>query len=457
MTSLDPDELHRTAKLLVDTGEAETLNQAEEALATMRLQIRISAEASATPAGQAACLTAVNTGHRAFLGGCTLVIDSDPECTVPWARGRRLSAAVAEMGATVSAEPDPDVPTVAIGNVARCGDRNVWATWSGWAAAVADDPTGRLGESGGFELAGVAAGALGVSEVFQSLTGSAIATNRNTGVSLWRPDLPYNADAAQGPTLEYLPAAMWLLGLGHLGQATAWSFGMLPYTDPSAVWLWLMDPDTVVKANLGTSLLAAPPDVGLAKTRLTARRLESLGMRTRVIERRFAPGLAVTGTEPLTAIAGFDNPAARAALGDVGFERITDLGLGGGAAYNDIMARTFPGPTQPRDAFKARPARAVDLTRYEKSIHEIIDAGTADAVRARCGMVDLAGTTASASFVGAVAGALGVADVLRALHQGQEYDVVNLDLRSGLTSAAPSITARRRAAIAYTDAARGAA
>lgn len=43
------------------------------------------------------------------------------------------------------------------------------------------------------------------------------------------------------------------------------------------------------------------------------------------------------------------------------------------------------------------------------------------------------------------------ADLVRTLHQGQEYDVVNLDLRSGLVAPALSTTPRSRAVIAYTD------
>ena len=37
-----------------------------------------------------------------------------------------------------------------------------------------------------------------------------------------------NPDAI-GPSLVYLPSGLWLLGLGHLGQANAWALGCLPY------------------------------------------------------------------------------------------------------------------------------------------------------------------------------------------------------------------------------------
>ena len=449
MTSLDPDELHRTAKLLLETGVAATLKQATELLHTLRIQIHVSAAAAETRSGQAACLTAVNTGHRAFLGGCTVVLDDDPTCTIAWAHGTHLSTAIELAGGTIVTAIDPLVPTIAIGNLSPTANDTVWATWDGWIAAAVDDPAARMAESEGLELAGVVAAALAVSEVFQARTGSALAMNRYIGVSLWRPDLPYDSPDAQGPPLQYLPTRFWLLGLGHLGQATAWNIGMLPYRNPGSVELWLMDFDAIVKANLGTSLLAADNDLGLAKTRLVSRRLESIGMQTHIVERRFGADLTVTADEPLVAIAGFDKAAPRAALGDAGFERIVDLGLGGGTAYNDILIHTFPAPTNPADAFKSHPAAPPDLSRYQESIEELVNAGIADEVNARCGMVALAGTTASASFVGAIAGAFGLADLLRSLHQGLDLDVFSIDLRSGQPTAAPSTPPRPRVHIAY--------
>ena len=49
---------------------------------------------------------------------------------------------------------------------------------------------------------------------------------------------------------------------------------------------------------------------------------------------------------------------------------------------------------------------------------------------ARCGVLELADAAPAAAFVGATAGAHAVADVLRFLHEGQQYAVLNIDLRS---------------------------
>jgi hypothetical protein len=45
-------------------------------------------------------------------------------------------------------------------------------------------------------------------------------------------------------------------------------------------------------------------------------------------------------------------------------------------------------------------------------------------------MLEIAGITVGAAFFGAVSSALVVADILRALHEGENYSVIALDLRA---------------------------
>ncbi len=74
------------------------------------------------------------------------------------------------------------------------------------------------------------------------------------------PDLDWRT-AEAGPPMQYLPAALWLLGLGHLGQAYAWTSGMLPYAVPGDVCLGLVDFDRIVKGNTATQLLTTDHDI----------------------------------------------------------------------------------------------------------------------------------------------------------------------------------------------------
>ena len=53
-----------------------------------------------------------------------------------------------------------------------------------------------------------------------------------------------------------------------------------------------------------------------------------------------------------------------------------------------------------------------------------------DDAAARCGILELAGVTVGAAFVGTIASTLVVADILRLLHGGENYSVIALDLRA---------------------------
>lgn len=66
---------------------------------------------------------------------------------------------------------------------------------------------------------------------------------------------------------------------------------------------------------------------------------------------------------------------------------------------------------------------------YEAEIESRVRAGE-DETAARCGMLDIAGVTVGAAFVGAFASTLVVADLLRLLHGGRNYAIVAVDLRN---------------------------
>jgi hypothetical protein len=77
---------------------------------------------------------------------------------------------------------------------------------------------------------------------------------------------------------------------------------------------------------------------------------------------------------------------------------------------------------------------------YKTQNERMIKAGI-DPRDATCGMIDIAGISAAAAFVGATAGALVIGDVLRHMHGGREIAVLALDLRSPAYIDAPGNTA----------------
>ncbi|PWR12134.1 hypothetical protein DKT69_24865 [Micromonospora sicca] len=81
-------------------------------------------------------------------------------------------------------------------------------------------------------LAAIAAAALGVHEAFGALRNrpGSDAGWRTITVNLWQP-----GTSADGPELTHAPAAWWIVGLGHLGQAYTWVMSWLTYADPAQV------------------------------------------------------------------------------------------------------------------------------------------------------------------------------------------------------------------------------
>ena len=434
---LDRDRLHRTAKIALDLGLVADVDSARPYLEKLVLQVHVGPRLDKDLAAQAALLTAINTGHRAMLGGVRVMVEDDPKLTLPWAQGQDLSTAIRIHGGRIVDSHSPEHPVVVIGEPRRHthAEMQLAVCCSGWSGGVTE--ASEPGERQAMPLAGVVAGALAVSEIFQNLLGSRTAASRDVGLSLWRPDLPWQSMEAAGPSLQFLPSKIWLLGLGHLGQANAWSLGCLPYEQPDELDIYLVDFDTIIEANHSTGLLTNASDIGELKTRVVASELEQLGHHTRLIERRFGNDLTRHDAEPVLALAGFDRIEPRRALGDK-FGRVVDAGLGAGPTdYLDILIHTFPSQLSPAEAFPRQPVgdpllNAAYEAEIQRRTNQGIESGTA-----RCGVLDLAGATPAAAFVGAVAGALSVADLLRFLHGGQQYETLNVDLRSPNDAIAP--------------------
>jgi hypothetical protein len=424
--------VHRTAKQLIDSGRAADPAEAEAILEDMVLQVDVGPSIERDAAGQAALLTIVNAAQRAFLGGVRIRVEDDPILTAGWGTGLLLSNAIARFGGQVEDVHTNDHPTLVVGAPSRetVGRIVMQVTWQRWSGGVVEIGAGHLGDDG-IALAGVVAGALGVSEAFQHCLGSAVAGRRDVGISLWRPDLDWRQADAAGPILRWLPRSLWLLGLGHLGQGYAWSLGWLPYSTDSGAIAYLMDFDSIIRANLATGLLAFPGDINKRKTRVVAELMESRGFRTFVVERPFDATLQPGGDEPGLALAGFDDPAPRLLLGGNRFGRVVDVGLGAGhVEYLDIVLHTFPSQLVPEVEFAGQRAAFRPLpAAYEAEVDRRIAAGVEPGA-ARCGMSEFAGIAVGAAFVGAVAASLALADPLRSLHEGRGYAVVSVDLRS---------------------------
>ena len=429
------DELNRTLKMMLDSGEAASIEEAQLVFEGYRLQIHIGGDVASSPTLQAALLTAVNTGRRCFLGGVKVIGDTDVDLMIPWRCCRTLSDAVLDLQGETSDAFDNSSPQIFIGDADSTISFNefaVRATFNGWRGGVVPmEDNFRLDERQQFTPAGVLAGSLAVSEAFQFVRGrNALAGYRAVGLSLWRPDseASWLEEKENGPALELLPSRLWLIGLGHLGQAFLWTLGFLPYSNSSEVSLVLQDFDTLVAANDSTSPLTNKKIVGRKKTRAMADWCEERGFRTSINERLFAPNFKIDGEEPRIALCGVDNEQARAALEDVGFARVIEAGLGRGSdEYLAFQIHSFPSQKKARQIWNNDSSieNAKSAISEQPAYQDLAGKG-AD----KCGLTMLADRAVGASFVGAYASALVIAELLRTIMGLHRYEVIDGTLKT---------------------------
>lgn len=427
------DALNRTVKLALDTGEVASLEEAIERFAGYRLQVAVGPNVAASATRQAALLTIVNTARRCFLGGVRVVGCPEAHLLLPWRGCSTLRGAVESLQGECVSQPNSGVPTVHVGDARIVeGEFAVRATFDGWSGGVAVSREAALPEEREFTPSGVLAGALAVSEAFQFVRGkNALAGRRSAALSLWRPERdPWRDAEAAGPQVGWLPSKLWVIGLGHLGQAYLWTLGFLPYAAPGEVELVLQDQDVLQASNDSTSVLTDAQMLGQKKTRAMATWCEARGFQATIVERRFADDFRVQAEEPRVALCGVDNPQARACLQDVGLAEIIEAGLGSvGEEYLNLQVHSFS------DAPLTKTARAIWGDGSDGApVGQIVLAPAYELLKEsggdQCGVTQLAGRAVGASFVGVVASTLVVAELLRMCCGAHRYAVADLSLRT---------------------------
>jgi hypothetical protein len=200
---------------------------------------------------------------------------------------------------------------------------------------------------------------------------------------------------------------------------------MLPYPATGRPHLVLQDFDKATTSNLSTCLLLSAAEIGRRKVRLVAKRLEDAGFTTDLVERRFAPGHRILSDEPATALFGVDNVAARRDLDSANFAMVVEAGLGSGYRdFRNIRTHTFPCTRRPSEIWTAADASqtAVELNEVYKRLAQQRDD--------LCGMTQLASRAVATPFVGALAAALVLAEVIRPLHGGGVHATLDLQMKN---------------------------
>lgn len=427
---IDHTNLHRAAKIFMDSGRVETHEEAMELLGQFGLTICVGDDVAHSEAHQTALLTLVNVARRTLLGGIDVLGLPDCASVTPLASSTRLIDAVHALGGTVVSIARPTWPTALIGDTTGAlPDKPAWRlTWEGWRGGVVPANMGqRLSEADTVMLAPALAAAVCASEVFSYLScDHLMAGRRAAGLSLWHPGADWLAPDDTECELSYLPSRLWLIGLGNLGQAFSWLLACLPYENPREVELILQDYDRIALSNDSTSLLSFKPDIGHMKARMVGKWLEARGFTTFLEERCFGSWTRRAKDEPGVALCGVDNANARAVLDQAGFDLIVEAGLGSGPqAFRSIAIHTFPATRSPCDIWAKQVAQATENFESMPAYQALKKAGMDS-----CGLTQLASRTVGVPFVGLIAGCLAIAEILRRLNGGVSLEFLSTSVLS---------------------------
>lgn len=399
----------RVTKAFADAGRAGSFCEAEARLDAVQLDIVLGDDQISTAAGQAAALTAVATAHKCF-GHVTLVATNDVPLISSLPLGGTLLKAARRLGASIAVRPRLQAThSIQIGTVRRGAGWRICCWWDRWHSGVRAfyDP---MGDSR-LSIAGVFAGALAMRQVFACVLAGRDVNARDATVSLWTP-WEKAVPSQRGPERFDVPDKLWLLGLGHLGQAYVWNLCFLP---PGGERLAvLQDDQSIGEENEATSLLVLPGtgESGDRKTRLAASWLEACGWRTQLIERRHLGDVAITEDDPPYLLAGLDRLRPRLTLARHGFPFMLDAGVGHGQAdFEGIQIRTIVAG-QPLEGLWEKTGEVT----AEQDTNKLLNrAAYVELERhiGQCGTVSFAEASVAVPFVGAVTGALVIAQVIR--------------------------------------------
>lgn len=413
-------EADRGSQLLLAVLPDIDLQGARMALDRASLEIIIDDDVEQTAWAQACAIAIVACGSKMFRRG--VFLSRQPECETVVGNGlpRLFKRALLEAGCRK--EPAPaHAFRICIG---AKGAGHIYVSASGWKAIVGPKPAATT--SPGNELSGIFAGAASTAIAFRaSVLSDPIAGRRMLEYDLWQPQGQSLAASAE---LRNLPADLWLLGMGNLGQATLFTLGLLPYRDTSQVRLLLNDPDICGWENLSVQLLTQPNWIGRTKVRCAADWAERVGFRTVLNERKFLATSRPDQDEPRVALVGVDNLNARRFAASAGFDLLIDAGLGSTAneAF-DVRLHAFPGSRMPLDAWpEAEPSERVGEGNVVKrgNIQSLVQAGVLD----ECGAITIENQPVGVPCTALAAAAMQVAQLCRAIETGSCCEMVDFDL-----------------------------
>ncbi len=399
-------ETTRLLKLYPESGLGD-LEEGQAFFNRLTLEVHLSVSDSDQPAAQAAALTAVVTGVRSFRGGVCLTGATHEKLLLPLPPHKTMEEAASSLGAKKGVKADY---SIVIGYAPP--NRPGWAVrpwWDGWKVGLRplgdDQPLG----AGSNVLAGVAAGALAVSEAFKRALGDPKAGRASSCVSIWDPVRNSNPDKRE----VYLPKSLWALGLGNLGQAYLWTFGLLPFKEPQQVELLLQDFDYVQPSKYGTSVLTGHADAGARKSKIMEEWALRMGFKVTRNDRAFDEHTRRRHFEPSVVLSGLDNIVTRKLLSKANFDYVIDAGLGNTARnYHLYRVNVFDENFKPEDTLKNDGSAENERIESNKALRSYREA-VRKYPEEECGIAEIAGAGVAVPFVSVFTSVLVITQAIR--------------------------------------------
>lgn len=378
---------------------------------------------------QISYLTSVNIAHRVFLGGAQCKFPNNTPNLLGF-EDDSFSKLVESFHGKLAADKVPKEMDMKLLFGIECfDDECIEIISSGWRGGINLNGQKRIllnDNAGKISLGAIAASSIACYAAFcklYKLDDAKIILN--TGISLWNLNAGENwfLDENDGPQEGYLPRNVWSLGLGHLGQAYLWAIALMDFKNPKETTFLLQDFDEIGEENLGSQVLSFIDDVEQVKTRPCLRFLESIGFKTRLIEKPLETGDSLSGwmKDFPFLLNGVDNIPTRRGIDN------SQVGLFLDGATNGKLSLF--------DSFTMK-----NVTRINKRSEELWEATDGEQEKiihpnlsnrlekdGKCGV--LANYGISTPFIGLFSSTIIVAEMFRAINKGKAYSIVSLQLR----------------------------
>lgn len=422
-------EQDRLAHLIIAADEGIDIDIARLRLERSAVRLSVDAALVDEPWCQAALLAIARCASRMFRGGVHLVPGEDGELRLGHYPQASLRQVLINAGCLSSGMPANPIH-IHVGREA--GTRaDLYCNADGWKAIVSPDPPDAL--TSGNVISGALAGGIAVSEAFRRrVLGDLLACRRRLVLSAWNPAAPDT-----GAPLRWLPAEVFLLGAGNLGQAQLFLLSLLPYANTAEIRLLLQDSDIAGPENLSIQLLTEPSWVGRKKVAAAGEFMRSLGFNVTLSERRFGPSSGPLEDEPKVALVGVDNLKARRAAAAAGFDLVIDAGLGKSAAeIFDLRLHAFPGTRTPEQVWPEGIEDAAEEPVLSAGLEQLIEQGRVD----RCGAITVAGQSLGVPSTALAGSALQLGQLCRAIQEKSLSDYIDVSLSSLDRAAAKGVS-----------------